>query len=55
MPVHKTTKDGKPAYQWGNSGVKYTYTPGDAASRERAKKKAGKQGQAAHASGYRGR
>lgn len=52
MPVHKTTSNGKPAYQWGNHGKKYTYKPGDKASRERAKKKAIAQGQAAHASGY---
>lgn len=52
MPVHRTSKDGKPAYQWGDQGAKYTYTPGDAASRERAKQKAAKQGQAAHAHGY---
>ncbi len=44
MPVHRTTKDGKPAYQWGTSGAKYTYTPGSKASREAAKKKAIKQG-----------
>jgi hypothetical protein len=44
MPVHTTTKNGKPAYQWGNTGKKYTYTAGNAASRERAKKKAIQQG-----------
>jgi hypothetical protein len=44
MPVHKTTKNGKPAYQWGKSGAKYTYTTGNTASRERAKKKAIDQG-----------
>ncbi len=43
MPVHTTTKNGKPAYQWGNQ-AKYTYTPGNKASRERAKKKAIAQG-----------
>jgi hypothetical protein len=44
MPVHRTTVNGRPAYQWGESGKKYTYTPGNAASREAAKKKAIKQG-----------
>ena len=54
MPVKRTTKDGKPAYRWGDSGKAYTYTPGDKSSRERAKRKAEKQGQAAYASGYKG-
>ncbi len=43
MPVHRATKDGRPAYQWGNQ-AKYTYTAGNTASRERAKKKAIAQG-----------
>lgn len=53
MPVRRTTKQGRPAYQWGNAGKKYAYTPGDKASRERAKTKARKQGRAVNASGYR--
>ncbi|GMU26172.1 MAG: hypothetical protein AMXMBFR16_10770 [Candidatus Uhrbacteria bacterium] len=44
MPVHRTTANGKPAYQWGEAGKKYTYTPNNAASRLAAKKKAIKQG-----------
>jgi hypothetical protein len=44
MPVHATTKNGRPAYQWGNSGAKYTYTPGNVASRKKAKQKAINQG-----------
>lgn len=52
MPVHQTTHNGKPAYQWGDSGKKYTYTPGDEESRKRAKAKAEAQGRAAHAHGY---
>ncbi len=44
MPVHRTTVNGKPAYQWGKSGKKYPYTPGNSKSRENAKKKAIKQG-----------
>jgi len=43
MPLHRTTKNGKPAYQYGTTGAKYAYTPGNAASREAAKKKAIKQ------------
>jgi hypothetical protein len=43
MPVHRTTKDGKPALQYGTRGAKYTYTPGSKASREAARKKAIKQ------------
>jgi len=43
MPLHRTTKNGKPAYQYGTTGAKYAYTSGDAASRKAAKKKAIKQ------------
>jgi len=43
MPIHTTTKNGKPAYQYGTSGTKYPYTAGDAASRARARKKAERQ------------
>jgi len=45
MPVHRTTAaNGKPAYQWGATGKKYTYKAGNAASRLAAKKSAIKQG-----------
>lgn len=44
MPIHRTTVDGKPAYQWGKTGKKYSYTAGSESSRERAKKKAIQQG-----------
>jgi hypothetical protein len=44
MPVHRTTANGKPAYQWGTTGKKYPYTPNNATSRMAAKKKAIKQG-----------
>ena len=40
MPVHRTTVKGKPAYQYGNTGAKYPYKPGDKAGREAAKKRA---------------
>jgi hypothetical protein len=53
-PVHRG-KDGKgPYYQWGDSGKKYHYEAGKKKSRETAKQKAEKQGQAARASGYKG-
>jgi len=39
-------------YQWGDSGTKYYYTPGNETARKRAKTKAEKQRDAAHASGY---
>jgi hypothetical protein len=46
MPVHRAgTKDGKPCWQWGSQKV---YCG------EGAKAKAGAQGRAAHASGYKG-
>jgi hypothetical protein len=44
MPVHRTTKNGKPAYQWGTHGAKYAYTPGNRASMETARKRAVAQG-----------
>jgi len=47
MPVRRTTVKGKPAYQWGTTGKKYPYTPGNKASRERAKERARAQGLAA--------
>lgn len=46
MPVHPATKDGKPGYQYGESGRVYTYTPGDEESRKRAKERAAIQGYA---------
>ena len=42
MPIQRTTKNGKPAYQYP-SGAKYTYVPRNPASRKAAKKKAIKQ------------
>lgn len=50
MPVEHATKDGKPGYRWGKHGHVYTYTPGDEASKARAKRKALEQGQAIKAS-----
>jgi hypothetical protein len=47
MPVHSVKKNGKTVgYQWGGHGKVY--------KGKDAKKKAGLQGRAAHASGYKG-
>jgi hypothetical protein len=54
MPVHRGKDNKGPYYQWGDSGKKYHYTAGNDQSRSQAKKKAEKQGQAAHAGGYKG-
>lgn len=54
MPVHRGTDSKGAYYQWGKGGKKYHYTSSDKASREGAKRKAEKQGQAARASGYQG-
>lgn len=51
MPVQRGKDSDGPYYRWGNAGKKYRYTAGDKASRERAKGKADKQGQAIKASG----
>ena len=40
MPIHRTTKDRKPAIQYGTHGAKYTYTAGNKASREAANESA---------------
>jgi hypothetical protein len=44
MPIHRATKDGRPAWQWGKTGAKYPYTPGNKQSMMAAKKKAIRQG-----------
>lgn len=49
--IKRTTKEGKPAYQWEN-GAKYTYEAGNKTSRERAKAKALKQQRAAYINTY---
>jgi hypothetical protein len=53
MPVKQCQEDGKPGYRWGDSGKCYTYDPGDESSKQAARDKAAKQGQAAYASGYK--
>jgi hypothetical protein len=40
MPLRRTTKHGKPAYQWGSRGKKASYTPGNKASRNAARRRA---------------
>ena len=52
MPVGPCSSNGKPGFKWGDSGKCYTYTEGDDASRNEARRKAGAQGAAAHAAGY---
>lgn len=53
MPV-ALGKDKKGSFaRWGASGKKYYYTTGDKDSREEAIAKANRQGQAAHAAGYK--
>lgn len=52
VPVHRSKDGDGPYYQWGDSGKKYHYTAGDKESREKAKEKAKKQGQRAHAADY---
>jgi hypothetical protein len=54
MPVRRGHDSKGPYYEWGGHGRKYRYTPGNKASRERAKRAATRQGQAARARGYRG-
>ena len=44
MPIRRVTVGGKPAYRWGETGKPYTYTPGNKASAEAAKKRAIAQG-----------
>ncbi len=53
MPVIRCSSGGKPGFQWGSRGKCYTYTFGDKVGGREARLKAGKQGQAAHAAGYR--
>lgn len=52
MPVHRGRDSTGCFYQWG-SKKRYYYTPGDKASRDKAKVKAALQGRAAYAHGYR--
>ena len=53
MPVERAIKDGKPGFRFGKSGKIYIYTPRDKESRERARKKAEKQGRAVRSMGWK--
>ena len=53
MPIKACRSGGKPGYKFGDSGTCYTYTPGNEASRNRAKSKAQRQERAIRASGYK--
>ena len=46
MPVKACQEKGKPGYKYGDAGKCYTYTPGNAASKNRAFNAASKQGRA---------
>lgn len=53
MPVHKGRESsGRTYYQWGKSGRRYYYDPGDYSSERRARARAAAQGRAVRASGY---
>lgn len=51
MPVKRGSDSKGPFFRWGTRGAKYHYTSGNKSSRERARRKAAKQGQAIKASG----
>jgi len=53
MPIRRTTKNGRPAFQFGTTGKKFGFTAGNAESRERAKRRAKRQERAIFASGFR--
>jgi hypothetical protein len=46
MPVMPCTDEGKPGFKWGERGKCYTYTPGNIASKTRARLKVEMQGRA---------
>ena len=46
MPVKRKEDKRGPYYQWGNSGKKYRYISGNERSRQKAYRKALKQGKA---------
>jgi len=51
MPLKRTTKNGRPAFRYGDSGKAYAYTPNNKPSRDLAKQKAQRQGRAMKAGG----
>lgn len=52
MPIKPCSNNGKPGFQFGDSGMCYTYTAGNESSKKRAKAKARLQEIAARASGW---
>lgn len=52
MPIQSCSLNGKPGYQYGDSGKCYTYTPGNDASKGMARAKAEKQAAAIRSQGY---
>jgi hypothetical protein len=52
MPVGPCSSGNNPGFRWGDSGKCYTYTAGDKASMDQARKKAEAQGLAARLNGY---
>ena len=52
MPIQSCSSEGKPGFQFGNSGTCYTYTSGDTRSLTSAKRKARSQEVAARATGW---
>lgn len=49
MPIKRTTKGGRPAFKFGDAGTAYPYEPGNKQSREKARRRAMRQGQAIQA------
>ena len=52
MPIQNCSLNGKPGYQYGDSGKCYTYTPGNDDSKGKARAKAEKQAAAIRSQGY---
>jgi len=50
MPVQRCQQNNKPGFRWGERGTCYTYTPGNAESRQKARELAERQGRAIRAS-----
>jgi len=49
MPIEPCRENNKPGFRYGKTGRCYTYTAGDARSRERARELAARQGRAIEA------
>jgi hypothetical protein len=53
MPIKSCRENNRPGWKYGDSGKCYTYTQGDKEGSKRARKKAEKQAQAIHSTGWR--